>query len=273
MTNLIMRDLRFLTSKSRFFPILIFIQILLFSSCTTVYNTSYFKTLTKDTTIQKYVSDELDSKILAQDVLGITVSSLSKDLDDRFNTNVNVTKGTNGTVTTELGYTINNNGEITMHMIGKIAVVGLTRKELKYKIENLLTPYLKEPIVSVKYLNRKLTIMGNVNNPQVFYLNEEKISILDALVLSGDLKENATTSDVIVIRDEEGVKNVKHINLQNHSIFNSSWYYLKPNDIVYVGTDYTKIQNDKKKQEFQNNLSIITTATSLLVLIINLVKK
>jgi len=92
-------------------------------------------------------------------------------------------------------------------------------------------------------------------------------------VLSGDLKENATTSDVIVIRDEEGVKNVKHINLQNHSIFNSSWYYLIPNDIVYIGTDYTKIKNDKKKQEFQNNLSIVTTATSLLVLIINLIKK
>ena len=174
MTNLIIKNYRFLTSKNRFFPILIIIYSLLLSSCKTVYNNSYFKTLTKDTSIQKYVSEELDSKILAQDVLGITVSSLSKELDDRFNTNVNVTTGTNGTVTTELGYPINNNGEITMHMIGKISVIGLTRKELKYKIENLLTPYLKEPIVSVKYLNRKITIMGNVNNPQVFYLNEEK---------------------------------------------------------------------------------------------------
>ena len=245
----------------------------LFSCGTISKDISCFKTLKSDTTIAKYVTDNFDSKIQQSDVLGITISSLNKELDNQFNAIIPSGSSNTGTGLSELGYSVDVNGFINLHYLGLVKVVGLTRNELKEKLQKDLTPFLKEPIVSVKYLNRKITILGDVAKPQVIYLPEEQISLIDAIVLSGDFNETAATDNIMLIRDSIGTKNIKHVNLQNHSVFSSPSYYLKSNDILYVSKDYKKIVKEDRKKDVQTNLSLLLSITSLVVLIISLIRK
>jgi polysaccharide export outer membrane protein len=128
---------------------------------------------------------------------------------------------------------------------------------------------LREPVVNVQYLNRKITVLGEVQRPQVINLADERISLIDALVVSGDLNEKANRKDIMIIRDSSSVKKVKHINLEDHSVFSSPWYYLQANDIVYVMTDKRNIDKEDRRRSLQTSLSLIASGISLIVIIIN----
>ncbi len=257
-------------SKSLFFFIL---TSILFSCGTTSKDLTCFKTLKTDTSISKLISNNFESKIQKSDVLSISVSSLNKELDDRFNTVFSSNLSNSGTIIQEPGYQVSNEGFINIHYLGLVKAEGLTRNELKEKLEKDMAIYLKEPIVNIKYLNRKITIIGEVGKPQVLYMPEEQLSVIDAIVISGDFKENANTNDLMVIRDSLGAKNIKHINLQDHSVFTSSYYYLKPNDILYVSKDYKMLAKVDKKKDVQTNISLALSVTSLVVLIFSLLRK
>ena len=95
------------------------------------------------------------------------------------------------------------------------------------------------------------------------------MSLIDVIVSTGDMKENANRSDILIIREENNEKKVKHINLEDHSIFSSPWYYMQPNDIVYVQTDKNKSDKDEKRRTLQTTLSLIASGVSLVVIIIN----
>ncbi len=245
-----------------FFFVFVFISI---SSCKVTAPTSYFQSLQKDTTIKGFVTNNYESKIIKGDRLSIAVSSLSPIEDAIFN---NATTTSTGS-TDATGYTVQSDGTILIHRIGNLIAEGLTRKELAKKIEIGLLPYTKEPIVKVAYLNHKITILGEVKGAQVLKMPEEQISLIDALVLSGDVSEKAKLNDITIIREEGEEKKVKHINLEDHSIFSSPWYYLRPNDIIMVGVDNTKLVKDEKKQKLQNSISIITTVVSLALVILS----
>jgi polysaccharide export outer membrane protein len=249
-----------------------FLAIFFVCSCRTTRSFTYFKTLTKDTTIEAYVSPLFESKIQKNDVLGISVSSLSSDLDQQFNTiskiaNTNSSSAIN--VQTDLGFMVDLTGCIYVHFLGKIKVEGLTKSELKKKLEKDLIPYLKEPIVTIQYLNKKVTVLGNVEKPGIIYLSEEHESLLNILVKSGDLKDMALAKDVLVIRDSAAHKIVKHINLEDNSIFNSSWYYLQSDDIVYVKKDVKQYDSEQRRRDLQTTVSLAATIVSLVLVIYN----
>ena len=248
------------------------VMVSLFSCGIVSRDISCFKTLKSDTTISKYVATNLESKIQQSDVLSIIISSLNRELDNQFN--VTFPSGShNGTTAQEPGYTIDENGCINIHYLGLVKVVGLTRSELKEKLQKDLAPFLKEPIVTVRYLNRKITIIGDVARPQVIYMPDEQISLIDAIVMSGDFNETASTDNIMLIRDSTDTKNIRHVNLHNHSVFSSPYYYLKSNDILYVSKDYKKIVKEDRKKDVQTNLSLLLSFTSLVVLIISLIRK
>ena len=100
-------------------------------------------------------------------------------------------------------------------------------------------------------------------------MQEEQISVLDALVLSGDVKKEARRDHIMVIREEGNEKKVKIINLEDHSIFSSPWYYLQPNDIVYVLPDEEKRQKAERRARFQSNFAVASASISLLVILID----
>ncbi len=235
-----------------------------FGSCTTTKNTSYFQTLLKDTSLSGLVNKDFDSKIIIGDNLGINISSLSMEEDVLFN------KGSlTGNTITSPGFLVDNDGNIFIHKIGLIKAAGNTRKELAAVIQKQLAPFLKDPIVIVQYLNHKITVMGEVVNPKVLNMPDEQMSLIDAIVLSGDVKENARRDNILLIREKGNEKIVKHINLSDHSIFSSPWYYVQPNDIIYVSPDFEKQAKKEKQLRFQANFGIILSTVSLLIIIID----
>ena len=242
----------------------------LLSSCKMTKSFTYFKSLTKDTTIEAYVSPSFESKIQKKDILGISVSSLNNDLDLQFNTISKMTSSSiNNDVQTNVGFTVDDLGNIYVHFLGKIKVEGLTKSELKKKLEADLIPYLKEPIVTVQYLNKKVTVLGNVETPGIQYLSDEQVPLLDILVKSGDLKDVALASDVLIIRDSLHHKIIKHVNLEDHSIFNSPWYYSQPDDIVYVKKDVIQYDSQQRRKDLQITVSLFASVVSLLLVVYN----
>lgn len=254
-------------SELRFFILffLVFTQ-----GCYVTHNLNYFRTLSKDTLINNIKADNTESKIVIGDILSINVSSLNSELDERFNSAFkDVGKSTNAEFQPSPGVKVDENGQIFLHFLGKTNVAGLSKTELKEKLEKDLSSYLKDPIVNVHYANRKITVFGQVGSPKLLYFDNEVLPIFDALVMSGDLAENADIKDVMIIRDSSDVKMVRHLNLQDHSIFSTTWYYLRPNDNLYVKKDMDSANRSEKLRNFQTTLSLIASGFSLVIIILN----
>jgi polysaccharide export outer membrane protein len=228
--------------------------------------------LQKDTILKNFVVNDFELKIVKGDRLSIAVSSMSTIDDAIFNAIASSGAGA-GNATSTGGYFVQQDGTVLLHRLGSIKVEGLTRRELSKKIESSLLPYLKDPIVQVNFLNHKLTLLGEVSKPQVLNLPEEQISIIDAIVLSGDITLIGKRNNITVIRENGTEKEVKHINLEDHSIFSSPWYYVKPNDIILVAADTEKYIKTEKRLKLQNTLSLVATGVSLALIILSRVVK
>jgi polysaccharide export outer membrane protein len=251
--------------RTLFYSVAIPALLLLFS-CGTSKQAFYFKTLQKkDTTIKNFVTSDFESKIVKGDKLGIEVTSLSPEEDKLFNQAASAT--------TSGGFLVRQDGTVLLHRLGYTPVEGLTRKELALKLQTDLLPYMKDPIVNVNYLNHKVTVLGEIAKPQVIPMTEEPMNIIDVLVQSGDVTPNAKRDNIMIIRGEGNDKKVKHINLEDHSIFTSPWYYVQPNDIVYVFPDTKKALKEENRKKIQTTLSLVASGISLVIIILSRVIK
>lgn len=240
---------------------------ILFSSCVTPKNAYYFKTIPRDTSINTTVNRLAESVIRKNDQLSINISSLNPEEDKVYNAAVPVL-GTAVAGGTPTGYLVDMNGNIQLHRLGNIHAEGMTRRELKNKIETDIKPYLKDAVVTVRYLNRRVTVMGEVAKPQVINMPEEQLSILEVLGASGDITTMGKKDNVLIIRETETGKQFKRLNLENHSIFTSEWYYLKPDDVVYIEPS-DKIVKDEKRQRTQQTIALAMSGLSLAIIILN----
>ena len=148
----------------------------------------------------------------------------------------------------------------------------MTRAELKQKLQQEISPYLKDPIITVLFQNHKIIIMGSVGTSQVIKMTEEQIPLLEVLAGSGDLSEYAKRDNILVIRDTEKGKEFKRINLEDKSIFTSAWYWLKPGDVVYVEPNNVK-EKEAKRARLQQNLALGVTALSIAIIVLDRVFK
>jgi polysaccharide export outer membrane protein len=232
------------------------IALILFSSCNTAKKMTYFQDVPNDTTLSNLVSKDFEPIIQKGDLLGITVSSLSPE-----NTAIyNAPQNAEGPLT---GYLVDKEGNIEFIKLGAIHVDGMTRKELKAKLEKDLTSFLAQPVVAIGFLNRHITLMGAVS-PQVLPMPGDNMTLLDALAASGDIGEKGRADNVLVIREKDNSKEFKRLDLTNESVFYSPYFYLKPNDIVYV-------EPMKKKQD--NTLRIVSYITSGLSIVIFIIDR
>ncbi|WP_255155815.1 polysaccharide biosynthesis/export family protein [Ferruginibacter sp. HRS2-29] len=241
--------------------------MLLFTSCKTAKESQYFKTMTKDTTITGFVNNDFEAKIKAGDNLSIVITSLSKDEDILFNQAAGEIVSGNSTATTGIGFLVATDGTVALHRLGSVKAEGKTRKEFALYLQNAMLPYMKDPIANVYFLNHRVTVMGAVKSPQVLSLPGEPLSLLDAIVLSGDMIEASRKDDVMIIRETGNEKTVKHINLEDHSLFKSPWYYVQPNDIVYVKPDIEKMEREEKRRRVQTTVTLIASGVSLILII------
>ncbi len=260
-----------LASNSRYLRfVFIFISTgFLFTSCLTAKNTYYFKSIKRDTTITNFVTSDLETKIAPGDNISIVVTSLSKDEDIIFNQAAGEVSDIAGLVAGTPGFLVRPNGTVLLHRLGDTKAAGFTRKEFALQLQKDLLPYMKDPIVNVNYINHKVTVLGAVNKPQVLNLQGEQLPLLDVLVASGDISTAGKHSDVMIIREEGTTKKVKHLDLENQSIFNSPWYYVQNNDIVYVVPDKEKADRLERRISLRTTLSLVASSVSLLIIIID----
>jgi polysaccharide export outer membrane protein len=169
------------------------------------------------------------------------VSSLSPEANILFNSGLLTTAGNNNNAAASSrineGYLVDKEGAINFPVIGKITLARLTKEEATTKMTEELKQHVKNPIVNVRFLNFKVTVIGEVNRPSTFTIPTEKINIMEALGLAGDMTAFGKRENVLIIREKDGVRSTTRINMNNKDILNSPYFYLQQNDIVYVEPD------------------------------------
>lgn len=218
------------------------------SSCVNTRKAVYFSDV-GDTTLQPAVS-ELEPIIKPNDILSISVSSLNPEASNVFNApNLPPTlyNANTPTTTQTTGYLVDLEGFIQFPILGTIKASGLSKKELKEQLTQALLnkKLLVDPIVDIRYLNFRVSVMGEVARPTVVTVPSEKISLLEALALAGDLTVNARRDNVMVIREENGQRIVKRLDLNSNTLLTSPYYYLKSNDIVYAEPNKSKVASTR----------------------------
>lgn len=168
-----------------------------------------------------------------------------------------VAKGTG--ISNSAGYLVDKDGNILFQGLGPIHAEGLTKAQLSDTLDVRLKPFLQNPYYNIRFLNYKITVIGDVNKPAVYSVPSEQVNILEAIALAGDLTITANRHNVLVIREQNGKREFGRIDLTRPDIFNSPFYQLKQNDIVYV--DLTK---QKAASLNEANLRYITFATSVI---------
>ena len=145
---------------------------------------------------------------------------------------------------------------------------GLTKNEAEDLIRERLKPYLKEsPIVTVRMSNYKISVLGEVARPGSFTIGNEKVNVLEALAMAGDMTVYGVRSEVAVTREVDGVRTIEYLDLTSTDIFNSPAFYLQQNDVVYVKPNKYKAQTGEINQNRTFYLSLISTAVSVATLL------
>jgi polysaccharide export outer membrane protein len=249
------------------------------SSCVSPKSIVYFQgdslRLTSQEITQKYIPT-----IQSNDILSIVVGSLNAEANEVFNTpntfttaSTNYTTAGGGARVQPLGYLVDNDGNIEIPLIGRLKVAGLRTNDAADTIRVRLKNYLKEPSVIVRNLNFKVSVLGEVARPSVYVIPDEKISIPEVLSLAGDLTIYGRRTNVMVIREENGSRQYARLDLTSREVFNSPFYYMHKNDIIYVEPIKTRINaTDRNVQLLPVITSIVAAVSTLGILILNLTK-
>ena len=238
-----------------------------FTSCVDTRQSTYFNDL-NDTVLKSSNYEGVEHVIQKNDILSIRITSLSAEASAIFNTTntagaaITTAAGTRNEAT---GYLVNPDGFIQLPMIGGIKAEGLTKNQLKDHITKLLIDkqLLVEPIVDIRHLNNEVTVIGEVTKPTVITVPNEKISLLKALGVAGDITVFGRKDNVLLIREDGGKKIIKRLDLNSPGFLQSDYYYLQPNDVVYV-----EATRDKKANVSRNRTLVSTILSSVSILII-----
>lgn len=206
------------------------------------------------------------------DILNIDVFNGNKESVEPFNfpkPNTNSIAGYVNGIPATPGYVIDNEGYIDFPTIGKIKIMGLTTIEATNLIKEQIKTYVSNPVINLRILNFKVTVLGEVRNPNTFLIPNERITILEALGLAGDLLISGVRKEVIVIRDINGIKQEYTVDLTSKDIFDSPVYYLTQNDVVYVKPNQAKINSSTVSSSY----GIFISIASLLITTINVISK
>lgn len=186
-------------------------------------------------------------KLQTDDIIQVIISSYNEEEANKFNLILNSNNNQNVNALSSsvdpFGYRIDQEGKISLPVVGDVKLIDLTLEEaekvIKEKIK--LTNYLNDVSVNIRFLSFRLTVLGEVNNPGSFTIPTQSINILEALGLAKDVTLFSKRNNITIIREFNGLKQYGKIDITSKDLFNSPWYELKPNDIVYVEPHKAKI--------------------------------
>lgn len=256
------------------FPVLIFVVLL--AGCTGAKNVAYIQGAGEDTEESVQSTPLYDARIMPKDLLTITVSTTDPEAAQPFNLTVpSMTTGLSTYSQPQLmPYLVDNTGQITFPVLGMVSLAGLTKREAEDKMKELLSKYLKEPpVVTVKFVNYKISVIGEVNRPNTFTISNEKVNIFEALAMAGDMTIWGRRDNVKIIREDMyGNQRVILVNLNDKNVIYSPYYYLQQNDVVYVEPNKTKAKNSEIGSATNIWLSATSIVISVATLLINVLK-
>jgi polysaccharide export outer membrane protein len=244
---------------------------LLFLSCASKKKTVYFQ---GERDVIASGTNNFATNLMADDLLDITVMGLDAEAVKPFNlltygqsnlSGMNSVIGSNGLT----GYLIDTNGDIEFPIIGKIKLTGMSRAQAAELIKGRLKDYLKDPIVNIRILNYKFTILGDIARPGTYNIPNERITLIEAIGMAGDLNLSGLRKNILVIRDKDGKKTETRVDLTSKDIFNSPVFYLQQNDVIYVEPNRPK-RNSSAVNSTGLNLvisisTLLVTLTTLLI--------
>ncbi|GAA3641671.1 polysaccharide biosynthesis/export family protein [Flavivirga jejuensis] len=248
--------------KSKLFIIGIVISLFL-TSCASKEDIVYFQNAKNFETIVD--TDTFTAKLKVGDVVSIYVSTLDPTVTQPYN--LIRSAGAQGEL---IDYLIDAEGNIDYPVLGKIKLLGLTVEEAKalFKKKFAEGKLLKDPVIIFRVLNFRVTVAGEVNSPGVYPVTGERISILEALGMAGDLTIKGRRDNILIVRDFNGTKTYTRIDLTNKEVFNSPVYYLTQNDYIYVEPNNSAISGASGDARIGTLISItsfLITTTLLLI--------
>ncbi len=214
---------------------------------------------------------EYEPLLQNDDILSITVSAENPEVAAPYNLRTVSVSNVNGAVASQAtsldNYIIDKNGEIEFPQLGKIKLAGLTRNEAVEKLKTILSEYITNPTVHMRIVNFKISVIGEVKNPGMHAVSSERITLLEALSLSGDLSIFGKRKNIMVIRESEGTKSVAKVDITDANFLNSEYYYLKQNDVVYVEPNGARRNSAMIGPNITVGLSALSFAIGVILLI------
>lgn len=217
-------------------------------------------------------SNTYEVKIQADDLLTIIVSANDPETAFPFNLSTISVPTANGAADgvgqlTMQSYLVDAAGNIDFPVLGKIKVSGLKRSQLHQLLEERIAKYIKNPIITIRIINFKVSVQGEVNSPGTYPINSDRVTLIEALSMARDLTIYGKRDNILIIREIDGVKTFNRVDITKADFINSPFYYLAQNDVVYVEPNKTKINS----AAVGANTNVIISITSLVITLITLI--
>lgn len=264
--------------QARYLSFLPFLFALFLLSSCSKRNYVYFNDLPDSTIYREHILNAVEAKIQPGDALAIRVTTLSPEANQLFNSgtmsisaipglSTTTHSGNTSPVVENQGYLVDAEGNIDFPVLGKIQLAGLTRTEAKEKLVRGVSQTAQNPIVDLRIINFKVTVIGEVMRPGTYTIPNGEVNILEALGLAGDMTPLAVRDNVLVIREKNNQRYAQRINMHNKSVLNDTMYNLQQNDIVYVQPD-NKLRNRQanNSSELYRIIPIIISTLSVITL-------
>ncbi|MFI1770619.1 polysaccharide biosynthesis/export family protein [Thalassobellus citreus] len=242
----------------------LFILLVITISCSSKKNILY---LQNSNTVKISQINYDDIFIQPNDILNIVVSSNIPEAVIPYNKQVASLTGSPELLKLQ-GYLVSEQYTIKLPELGVVSVKNKTPEQLEEIIKNklLLGKHLEAPIVDVRLLNSKVTVLGEVNSPGTYGFSEKSINLFQALGYAGDLTINGKRNDILLIREENGVRHIEHIDLTSTNLLKTPYYTIKQNDVVYVKPNIAKVKSAGYISNFGTLLSVTSILISTIVL-------
>ncbi|GGE91638.1 polysaccharide export outer membrane protein [Chishuiella changwenlii] len=254
--------------KDKYLKFLILTFVLIISSCAKREELVYFQG--NQPSVTKY--EEFIPKIQSSDMLAISVTAADMKATEPFNQQsiYQMNSGMQNNPYAKV-YTVDQNGNINYPLLGQIKVGGFTRVEAENILKEKLSKYIVNPGVNINYTNFRISVIGEVTRPGYFTIPNDRVTILEALGMAGDLTINGVRKNIMVIREQNGVKNTYNVDITSKDILDSPVYYLAQNDVVYVEPNRARMSGSKVGPNYSVLISvagIIISVTSTIAIIL-----
>ncbi len=254
----------------RFFTFLAFFA--LFASCASRKNIVY---LQPSEAITEETYEQYAPKIQREDLITITVSAADVKAANPFNQQnpYQMQAAASPDLAFRPTYLVDSSGYIDFPVLGKIKLGGLTRLQATEYLRKELERYIVGPGVNLSFTNFKITVLGEVNKPGSYTLPQERITVLEALGLAGDMTIKGVRNNVLLVRETNGVKKMERLDLTSDSLLHSPYYYLAQNDVLYVEPNGAQVRSSSLGQNTNVLISVSSVIISILTLVVTNIRR